>query len=591
MTRWVDRYALVLIWLLIVAILVATARTQFAQGYGLDTDDQIRLLQLRDWLGGQSWFDTTQYRIGAPDSQPMHWPRWVEVPLALIIVPLTPVIGQHWAEQVAMVSVPMLALAALIALTAHNVTTLLGERRIALLAALLVATASPVVFHLVPYRIDHHGWQLVLATCVLACLFGTETMRKGALAGAAMALWLAISLEGLPLALALVGLLVIRWWLDGQAAVLLRALLPALVGVSFLLYLGTHGAFDPLRNACDAMAPAHLLAMLTGGALLLPALYRSPSTLLRRFAITAVAGAAGLAVLLSLEPACATGAIQLDPELRALWYNKIREGLPIWEQDWSSIAVTYGGTILTGLLAAPLLWKAGSAASRRDLFTLLYAFAMATIIALLIQRATAIAAAFGLPIVAWALDRAFRWARQIPRLLPRVVATVGVAVLTMPGLFAYLLITSALGLDEEADTATNSTANASGQSTPPCRSKASFARLHILPAGNVAAPFNLGPQILLVTPHNVLATSHHRNASAMSDQLRLFAADPEDAKTIIAARGIDYIIACADDPEMKSHALRAPDGLWARLHAGKGPPWAQRVHLKGNALMIWRITR
>jgi hypothetical protein len=588
LTRWIDRYAPLLIWLLIVAILIATARTQFAQGYGLDTDDQIRLLQLRDWLGGQSWFDTTQYRIGAPDSQPMHWPRWVEVPLALIIVPLTPIIGQHLAEQIAMIAVPMLALGALIVLTIKNVTALFGERRIALLAALLVATSSPVVFHLVPFRIDHHGWQLVLATGVLACLFGTEKMWKGALAGAAMALWLAISLEGLPLALALLGLLVFRWWLDRRATVL-RALLPVLIGVSFLLYLGTHGTFDMLRNACDAMAPAHVLAMLSGGALLLPALFRAPPTLLLRVTVTAVAGAVGLAVLLSLEPACATGAIQLDPELRALWYNQIREGLPIWKQEWSSISVTYGGTILTGVIAAPLLWKAGSAAARRDLFTLLYAFAMATIIALLLQRATAIAAAFGLPIVAWAIDRAFRWARQIPQLLPRVVATVGVAVLTMPGLFAYLLIASALGLDEDADAATNGTANALGESTPPCRSKASFERLRILPAGNVAAPFNLGPQILLVTPHNVLATSHHRNASAMSDQLRLFAADPVRAKAIITARGIHYIIACADDPEMKSHAARAPDGLWARLHQGKGPPWAQRVHLKDNALMIWRI--
>ena len=31
---------------------------------GHDTDNYVRFVQVRDWLNGQSWFDTNQYRLG-----------------------------------------------------------------------------------------------------------------------------------------------------------------------------------------------------------------------------------------------------------------------------------------------------------------------------------------------------------------------------------------------------------------------------------------------------------------------------------------------------------------------------------------------
>ena len=75
MERLRGHLPLLLIWLAICLVLVLVTKSRIASGMGWDPDDHLRMVQLRDWLGGQSWFDTTQYRIGEPESQPMHWPR------------------------------------------------------------------------------------------------------------------------------------------------------------------------------------------------------------------------------------------------------------------------------------------------------------------------------------------------------------------------------------------------------------------------------------------------------------------------------------------------------------------------------------
>ncbi|MCQ3942134.1 MAG: hypothetical protein DPW22_02830, partial [Alphaproteobacteria bacterium] len=45
----------------------------------LDTDDAMRLVQMRDWLAGQGWFDPRQHRIAVPYES--HWSRLIDAPL------------------------------------------------------------------------------------------------------------------------------------------------------------------------------------------------------------------------------------------------------------------------------------------------------------------------------------------------------------------------------------------------------------------------------------------------------------------------------------------------------------------------------
>lgn len=48
----------------------------------LDTDNSMRLAQVRDLLHGQAWFDTAQHRMNVLNGLPMHWSRPVDAPLA-----------------------------------------------------------------------------------------------------------------------------------------------------------------------------------------------------------------------------------------------------------------------------------------------------------------------------------------------------------------------------------------------------------------------------------------------------------------------------------------------------------------------------
>ena len=47
-----------------------------------DNDSLLRLVEIRDLLGGQGWFDLHQYRMGPPGGFVMHWSRLVDAPIA-----------------------------------------------------------------------------------------------------------------------------------------------------------------------------------------------------------------------------------------------------------------------------------------------------------------------------------------------------------------------------------------------------------------------------------------------------------------------------------------------------------------------------
>ncbi|HKC33385.1 MAG TPA: GtrA family protein, partial [Xanthobacteraceae bacterium] len=66
-----------LAWLVIATDLIV----RYWAGTGLtlgDTDDAMRLVQLRDFLGGQGWFDLHQPRLGPPVGYDSHWSRLID---------------------------------------------------------------------------------------------------------------------------------------------------------------------------------------------------------------------------------------------------------------------------------------------------------------------------------------------------------------------------------------------------------------------------------------------------------------------------------------------------------------------------------
>ena len=130
------------VWIMTSLLLLAANAQVIGAWRFPDPDDQLRLLQVRDWLGGQSWFDVTQYRMNAPDGAPMHWSRWVDLPVASVIIVMTPLFGANVAETTALVVVPLLTLGAVMFLVARVTARLLSNEH-AILAALLPLAPTP----------------------------------------------------------------------------------------------------------------------------------------------------------------------------------------------------------------------------------------------------------------------------------------------------------------------------------------------------------------------------------------------------------------------------------------------------------------
>jgi hypothetical protein len=182
--------------------------------------------------------------------------------------------------------------------------------------------------------------------------------------------------------------------------------------------------------------------------------------------------------------------------------------------------------------------------------------------------------------MAWAVNQALVKARGIKRPVSRILATAAVVFLILPGPLAIALFNWVAGEDK--------TVGANPESAT-CKDDDSLARLNGLPRSNIVAPFDFGPRILLLTPHSVLATSHHRNDKAMADQIRVFTSGPAMARQILDAHKIRYIVACEDEAELEIYAKKHPEGLWAQLIKGQKPDWLQPVHIWDSDLIIWKI--
>jgi hypothetical protein len=132
-------------------------------------DDQMRMVEVRDWLGGQGWWDNVQRRLDPPEGVAMHWSRIADLPLAAVIAAVRPLAGRASAEVWAAILVPPLLGGLFAAFFVWAAVTLTPSGR-ALVPVLLIGTLVIPVQQLLPGRIDHHGLQLVLIALALGLL-------------------------------------------------------------------------------------------------------------------------------------------------------------------------------------------------------------------------------------------------------------------------------------------------------------------------------------------------------------------------------------------------------------------------------------
>lgn len=550
---------------LVVLLLLLTNAGGIAAGRFPDPDDALRLVELRDWLGGQGWFDVTQHRIDpAHGGVAMHWSRIVDVPLAMVVLALRPLLGGAGAEMAALLIVPMLTLAMVLVLVARVAWERLGAEA-ATLSCLTLAMSVPVVTQIRPMRIDHHGWQVAAAMLALQGLMTRHARIGGWVSGAALAIGLSISLEGLPLTAVFGALGAWRWLRGGETRDWLAHFATGLAAVSLACFAATR--WGDWAQHCDAVAPVHL-AMFVWTAVVLR-LWRGPALI--GFAVT---GVGALALYFGLAPQCRGGSFNmLDPLVQRLWYQQVAEGLPVWRQDWATALQTVVPPLFALYACAGLIRRSvGEERVWWQEYTLILGGALG--VAVLVTRAGAVAGAFSAVPLAWLVGEWLSAARRGQRLavLGIVAAMVPSGPITVWGMVPH-----------KASSPTTTTA----QRVSTCEARRHAAALNTLPQGTILAPLDIGPDLLLGSHDSVLATGHHRGARGMHDAIVAFVAPPDQARAIIRANHIAYVALCPDLGEPQIYAREAPHGLAADLLAGRAPSWLAPVAADG--LQVWRV--
>ncbi|TGD94251.1 hypothetical protein [Methylobacterium nonmethylotrophicum] len=545
-----------------------------------DTDDAMRLLQVRDLLAGQPWFDLAQHRhAGAP---PMHWSRLVDAPIAALVILARPVLGAALAEGAAAILWPLLLFCLYAVILYRGVRRAFGWRAGAL--AVFAGTQAVFVTGLfAPGRIDHHNVQ-ICAVLGLALLVArpAPTGRDGALAGALAALSLAVGLEALPV-IAAAGLVLAATWLrEGRPA------LPAFLGfglalgfVAPALYVAQTAPALWSTSACDALSPPWLwlcaAAAVTAAAAAL--LRGGPGA---RLGLLAAGGLATAGGFLALFPACAAGPFTAMPDLvREGWLLQVREMRPVWQVARMAPEAVLAGylPVLLGAAAASLWALRGPESAERRLMGIAAGVLWLGLALGAVQfRGLYVAGAF-VPLVAGPVfDRAVALLRA-PEASPR--RRLGALALSLALCGKVWLLAAAL---PQALAGTDKTLEADHAAWQGCGAKQAVAALDVLPPGLILAEIDLGPNLLLHSHHAVVAAPYHRALPGLSAALEAF----QEAAALprVAARvGADYIVACA--------APAKPDEVptfAARLGRGEvAPPGLEPVPVQGTPLRVWRL--
>jgi hypothetical protein len=347
------------------------------------------------------------------------------------------------------------------------------------------------------------------------------------------------------------------------------------------LFVSVHLPAAWLTQPRDVVTPAHLAAFAVAavacGVLVRPSI----AELRNRIALLAVAGGATLATMFAVDPHWLVGPFgSLDPLVRQMWYLQVDEGLPMWQVGWSE-AATGIAQPLVGLVGAAIALSRTSGEQRRLWAVYGFVLASITVAGVFVLRAETTASVVALPGTAYLCSLALRGAQKVSLMPVRVVASAAAVCIMTP---AYAVPLTVTPVDQRFAHAFDAVTE--------CMSEAEMSRLRMLPTGDIAAPLDITPSIVLDTPHRAIASGHHRNASGMRDVLQLFVLPPSQGASIVARRHSDYLVFCPGAPEAIRLANRGPNGLAAMLRSGKAPNWLEPLPLPGlRALKVWRVRK
>ena len=580
--RW--KLAVVLAWLLYAAWFLFN-KWGAIRGFALgDTDDNLRLAQVRALLDGQAWFDLRQHRLDPlHGGANIHWSRLVDLPLAGLILIIRPFAGGLEAERWASAIAPLLPLLPLLAGLVLVTRRLVGPGA-GLIALGGIAFAGSTVGMFQPLRIDHHGWQLALLAIALAGIADPKRARGGATVGIASALSLTIGLE-LLIYLALMGVAQVLFWIVDRDQRRRLATYAATLGggtaLSFLLFASNANRLP----VCDALSPVWLSNALLGGAAMLALAWASPGKWQTRLALAAAAGIALAGFHAFAWPHCLARLEGISPAASELWMSHVREARPIYRHGFTVAALTLA-LPLTGLVGwAWLAWRARGDRALLARTLAVWAVAFTALALLLWQTRTGPASQMlAIPGAVAIIVLLAPRARLSNNVLVRTVGTAAIVVIGLGGAVPL----AAPYFPAEKQTAIGRRIAAANRS---CPSLAGLRPVALQPQGTIFTYVDFGPRIIAMTRHQAIAGPYHRNHQAIVDIMRTFRGTADEARAIVAGKyRSDYLMICPDQSTATIFMAEAPRGFYAQLAKGQVPDWLEPVDLgEKSPWRMWRV--
>lgn len=547
-----------------------------------DTDDNMRMSQVRALLNGQGWYDLRQYKLNPPEGFNMHWSRLVDLPIAALDWTARLFVDGGTAERFAAATAPMLPLwVALVGLA-------LAARRLvapqaALLAALFAVTSCMAALGMYsPMRIDHHGWQLAFLALAIAGIADPNARRGGIVMGLASAGSLVIGLELLPFLVIVGAAVVLRWvWQPEDRARLGAYGLSLAVGCAagYLAF----ASYDNAVPRCDVLSPVWLGTMVAAGwlAWLLPQMNSNDWRL--RLGAAALGGAILAGGFAWLAPQCLGRPEQVSPELYDSWLKNINEFKPLYTKDWK-VGVGTVALPLAGVIGAVI---ATVRARGTNLFAVWAPIALISLMSLALclwqtrmgaaAQLTAVPGAVAL--VWWLVPVVYRSNFMLVRVLG-----VAVVVLLISGLGIQYALSQIPG--QKPTDRSKAIDRANGR----CPTLPAMAPIARLPATTIFTFVDLGPRLITVTHHKAIAGPYHRNGEAILDVHHAFDGPPARAREIILKHGATLLMTCPNMSESTVYRSRSPKGFYSQLATGTKFDWLEPVPLPASSpLLLWRV--
>jgi hypothetical protein len=571
-----------LVWLGFCAWLIFDHWQQI-RWFGLgDTDDNMRIMQVRAWLHGQGWYDLRQYRLNPPYGSNIHWSRLVDLPIAGLILGMRPFLGGPAAERWAVAIAPMLPYLLLLFSVALTARRLLGPTAY-LLAFLALFFAASTNGMFTPERIDHHGWQLALLALSVAAIADPKRVRGGITLGIASALSLAIGLEML-IYIALAGAAMVLFWVDDREEwERLRAYAVTLGGgttLAFLIFASNANWFA----VCDALSPVWLSDALVGSALLFALAWVSPGDWKKRLLLALGAGiiVAGFHAL--TWPHCLQRLEGVSPEVERLWLSHVKEARPVYRHGWR-VATLIAALPVTGAVGWGLLiwWRRHD----RELLRRVIGAAapgFAASLLLLWQTRTGPAAQMlavtgGAAIIWIFLPRFWGGKNSLTR-------TLGSALVVIAGMGAIIPIIVGY-IPEEKPSPRDVKI---GRANRLCASMWGLRPVALQPKGVVFTFVDLAPRLIAITPHDSITGPYHRNGQQIADVMNFWRGPEAQAHAIAEKYHSTYVLSCPDSSTTTIFMAETPKGFYAQLQRGKVPKWLAPVALpKDSPFRMWKV--